>query len=85
MRFFQSIINKELTIFNIKQDQLIVDLKKRGFKEMQEFSKPLSTKISHNEEDKSSQGFNYLLNLQLSSFTCEKIDALRIELERKKV
>ena len=39
MRFFKSILGKELTIFNIKREQLIEELSKRGFKQMHEFPK----------------------------------------------
>jgi DNA topoisomerase-2 len=61
VRFIQEIIEKKLNIMNVDEEIIIKDLEKGGYDK--EYKK------DSDETEESSSGYNYLLKLQVRTFT----------------
>jgi DNA topoisomerase-2 len=70
-RFIQEVVDKKLNIMNIDEELVIKELEKRGY-----------DKESRKENDEG--GYNYLLTMQVRTFTANKIKQLKNDLESSK-
>ena len=71
-RFIQEIIDKKLNIMNVSEEIITKELEKRGYDKE-------NKKEVENEEEIIS-GYNYLLKLQVRTFTVEKVSQLQNEI-----
>ena len=71
-RFIQEIIDKKLNIMNIDEEIIIKELEKRGY------DKELKKEPEDGEE--TTNGYNYLLKLQVRTFTSNKVKQLKDEI-----
>jgi len=71
-RFIQEIIDKKLNIMNVDEEIIIKELETRGF------DKDLKKDIDEGEE--TTNGYNYLLKLQVRTFTSNKVKQLNDEI-----
>ena len=76
-RFVDEIINKKLLVMNVEESIIVKNLEKGGFDKE-------NTKINESgEEEEGSGGYNYLLKMQVRTFTSNKVNQLRAEIEAK--
>jgi DNA topoisomerase-2 len=68
-RFIQEIIDDKLNIMNVEETEVIKELEKRGYDK--------DTKVENDEEDSKSSGYEYLLRLQVRTFTANKVKQLK--------
>lgn len=71
-RFVEEVIEKKLIIMNIDEEIIVKNLEKNGF-----------DKENVKEDDENSGGYNYLLKMQVRTFTSNKVKQLRSEIEEK--
>ena len=71
-RFIQEIIDKKLNIMNVDEEIIIKELEKRGY------DKELKKEPEDGEE--TTNGYNYLLKLQVRIFTTNKVKQLKDEI-----
>jgi DNA topoisomerase-2 len=88
-RFIKCIHSGSLVVFKIKQSVIVENLIKLKFKPRRSSEKPVGNKGSEEKEseettesDRSEGSFNYLLNMQINSFSEEKIKELELEIEK---
>ena len=77
-RFIKEIIDNKLNIMNVEETEVIKELGKRGYDK--------DTKVENEEEDNKSSGYEYLLRLQVRTFTANKVKQLKediINIEKK--
>jgi len=76
-RFIKEIINKELNIMNVEENKVVEELEKRGYDK--DFK-------DENEDSESStkNGYEYLLRLQVRTFTSNKVKELNNETKSMK-
>lgn len=77
-RFIQEIIDNKLNIMNVEETEVIKELEKRGYDK--------DTKVENEEEDNKSSGYEYLLRLQVRTFTANKVKQLKediLNMEKK--
>jgi DNA topoisomerase-2 len=70
-RFIEEIINKKLNIMNIEEEVVIKELEKRGY-----------DKEIKNTDSEENSAYNYLLKLQVRTFTSNKVSELKEEIKR---
>ena len=71
-RFIREIIDKKLNIMNVEEDILVKDLEKKGY------DKDLKNDTdSENEKETNKSGYEYLLRLQVRTFTSNKVNQLK--------
>jgi DNA topoisomerase-2 len=76
-RFIQEIIDNKLNIMNVEEDIIIKELTKRGYdKEHKNKEK--------DDDDEDTNGFDYLLKLQVRTFTASKVKQLKQDIENIK-
>jgi DNA topoisomerase-2 len=68
-RFIEEIINEKLNIMNIEEEIIIKELEKRGY-----------DKEIKNTDSEENSGYNYLLKLQVRTFTSNKVSQLKDEI-----
>ena len=68
-RFIQEIIDNKLNIMNVEETEVVKELEKRGYDK--------DTKVENDEEDSKSSGYEYLLRLQVRTFTANKVKQLK--------
>ena len=76
-RFIQEIIDNKLNIMNVEETEVVKELEKRGYDK--------DNKVENEEEDNKS-GYEYLLRLQVRTFTANKVKQLKediINIEKK--
>ena len=69
-RFIQEIIDKKLNIMNVDEEVLIKDLEKKGYDK--DFKN-----TEDNSEESNKSGYEYLLRLQVRTFTANKVKQLK--------
>ena len=94
VRFILRVIDGSLVVSNRKKNELLDELKAKGFKLFTEKKQAKKDDENANnndeEEDDSSagvslsQGFDYLLSMKIWSLTMEKVKALTLERDEKK-
>ena len=72
-RFIQEIIDKKLNIMNIDEELVVKELEKRGYDK--EYKN--SEENNENNENTNNHGYNYLLKLQVRTFTANKVKELK--------
>ena len=75
-RFVEEVIAKKLHIMNVEEAIIVDNLEKTGYDKENE-------KVNEDEESGSSGGYNYLLKMQVRTFTSNKVKLLRSEIEEK--
>lgn len=75
-RFVEEVISKKLHIMNVEEAIIVDNLEKTGYDKENE-------KVNEDEESGSSGGYNYLLKMQVRTFTSNKVKQLRSEIEEK--
>lgn len=75
-RFVEEVIAKKLHIMNVEESLIVQSLEKTGYDKENE-------KVNEDEESGSSGGYNYLLKMQVRTFTSNKVKQLRAEIEEK--
>lgn len=75
-RFVEEVISKKLHIMNVEEAIIVDNLEKTGYDKENE-------KVNEDEESGSSGGYNYLLKMQVRTFTSNKVKLLRSEIEEK--
>jgi DNA topoisomerase-2 len=75
-RFIQEIIDKKLNIMNIEEEVVVKDLEKCGY------DKEYKNEESENNEN--NHGYNYLLKLQVRTFTANKVNELKDDIAKIK-
>ena len=68
-RFIQEVVEKKLNIMNVDEELVVKELEKRGYDK---------------ENKKGEGGYNYLLTMQVRTFTANKIKQLKNDLESSK-
>ena len=71
-RFVEDVISKKLLIMNVEEAIIVENLEKMGF-----------DKENVKEDEENSGGYNYLLKMQVRTFTSNKVKQLRSEIEEK--
>jgi len=71
-RFVEDVISKKLLIMNVEEAIIVENLEKMGF-----------DKENVKEDEENSGGYNYLLKMQVRTFTSNKVRQLRGEIEDK--
>ena len=74
-RFIREVMSKSLNIMNVPENEIIRELEKR------KYDKIIKSVIDENENEESIGGYEYLLRLQVRTFTTEKIDKLRADIK----
>ena len=78
-RFIQEIIDNKLDIMNVEEDIIIKELHKRGY------DKETKNKEENDDsEDTNTNGYDYLLKLQVRTFTASKVKQLKQDIENIK-
>jgi len=73
-RFIQEIIDNKLNIMNVEETEVIKELEKRGYDK--------DTKVENEEEETGSKsGYEYLLRLQVRTFTANKVKQLKNDID----
>jgi DNA topoisomerase-2 len=72
-RFVQEIIDDKLNIMNVEETEVVKELEKRGYDK--------DTKIENDEEDNKNNGYEYLLRLQVRTFTANKVKQLKDDID----
>lgn len=75
-RFVEEVIAKKLHIMNVDEEKIVESLEKAGYDKENE-------KVNDDEESGSTGGYNYLLKMQVRTFTSNKVRQLRSEIEEK--
>jgi DNA topoisomerase-2 len=75
-RFITEVINEELEIMNQPEADILVELEERGYDKVVDSKKTKSDDDDEVEED-STGGYQYLLRLQVRTFTAGKVKGLR--------
>jgi len=70
-RFIQEVVEKKLNIMNVDEELVVKELEKRGYDK-------------ENKKDDGEGGYNYLLTMQVRTFTANKIKQLKNDLESSK-
>jgi len=76
-RFVEEVISKKLNIMNVEETVIVSNLEKSGY------DKENEKKNDDDDESGSSGGYNYLLKMQVRTFTSNKVKQLRSEIEDK--
>ena len=76
-RFVEEVISKKLNIMNVEETVIVANLEKSGY------DKENEKKNDDDDESGSSGGYNYLLKMQVRTFTSNKVKQLRSEIEDK--
>ena len=71
-RFVEEVIAKKLLIMNVDEAIIVENLEKNGF-----------DKENVKDDEENSGGYNYLLKMQVRTFTSNKVRQLRSEIEEK--
>ena len=71
-RFVEEVISKKLLIMNVEEAIIVENLEKMGF-----------DKENVKDDEENSGGYNYLLKMQVRTFTSNKVKQLRSEIEDK--
>jgi DNA topoisomerase-2 len=78
-RFITEVINEELDIMNQPEKKILAELEKRGYDKVE--STKIKSEDDEEEEEESDKeiagGYNYLLRLQVRTFTADKVKAIR--------
>ncbi len=86
MRFVESVIQGSIILTNRKKNELLLELKTKGFKSFQE--KKTFDDDMFDEQDRTNEslekGFDYLLSMKLWSLTIEKVNELSIQRDAKR-
>jgi DNA topoisomerase-2 len=77
-RFIQEIIDKKLNIMNIDEEVVVKELEKRGY------DKEYKNEDNENIENTNNHGYNYLLKLQVRTFTTNKVKELKDDIVKIK-
>jgi DNA gyrase/topoisomerase IV subunit B len=93
-RFLEEVRDGEIKLFeelkgNKKQsrktDDIVAELEKRGYdKDFNDKDKPKEEDETEDEKEVKGHGYEYLLRLQISSITAEKIDKLKNDIANRK-
>ena len=75
-RFVEEVISKKLNIMNVEESVIVSNLEKMGYNKENE-------KKNDDEDESASGGYNYLLKMQVRTFTSNKVKQLRSEIEDK--
>ena len=75
MRFLKEVMNNDLVIQDVDEDVLIKEMIKRGYYQNQ-------NQIDENDEKNEKNSFGYLLNMNIRSFTKQKIESLQQEIDK---
>ena len=71
-RFIQEVVEKKLNIMNVDEELVVKELEKRGYDKQ------------NKQNDDCEGGYNYLLTMQVRTFTANKIKQLKNDLESSK-
>ena len=75
-RFVEEVISKKLNIMNVEETVIVANLEKSGYDKENE-------KKNDDDDESGSGGYNYLLKMQVRTFTSNKVKQLRSEIEDK--
>ena len=82
-RFIREVMSKELDIMNVPEAQIIKNLEKSGYDK--QLKPGAEEEIEDDDEDSSkSKGYNYLLHMQIRTFTAEKVKSIQKDVASKK-
>jgi DNA topoisomerase-2 len=84
LRFVLLVINDKIVVFKKKKAEIIEELIKNGFKELDESNEEEDDKEHKDSNERKNGGHDYLLSMTLYKFTQEEVDALKKKLDDMK-
>lgn len=85
-RFIREVINKTLKIMNVPESEVITEMEKKGYDKLDKtVNKKESEKDEEDDEEdiKTGGSYDYLLRMQIRTFTTDKIDKLKNDIASK--
>lgn len=76
MRFLKEVMNESLVIKDVDEDLLVKEMSKRGYYKNDKNDK---------NEDTNYSSYSYLLNMNIRSFTKQKLDSLQKEIDKLEI